>query len=34
MDPIKVTVHREANLWQAQRNLVGMNKCNQMDDLG
>jgi hypothetical protein len=34
MDPIKVRVHREANLWQAQRNLVGTNKCEWMDDLG
>jgi hypothetical protein len=34
MDPIRVRVHRETNLWQAQRNLVGMSKCKWMDDAG
>jgi hypothetical protein len=33
MDPIRVKVHRETSLWQAQRNLVGMNECGWMDDL-
>jgi hypothetical protein len=34
MDPIKVRVHSETNLWQAQRNLVGMGKCRWVDDPG
>jgi len=34
MDPIKVRVHHEANLWQAQRNLVGMGKWGWVDDPG
>jgi hypothetical protein len=34
MDPIKVRAHHEANLWQAQRNLVGMSKCKWVDDSG
>jgi len=33
MDPIKVKVHCEANLWQAQRNLVGMGECKSTNDL-
>jgi hypothetical protein len=33
MDPIRVRVHHEANLWQAQRNLVGTNNCKWADDL-
>jgi len=32
MDLIKVRVHHEANLWQAQRNLVGTGKCRWIDD--
>jgi hypothetical protein len=32
MDPIKVRVHCETNLWQAQRNLVGMGKCGSTND--
>jgi hypothetical protein len=34
MDPIKVKVHHEANLWQAQRNLMGMGECKWTNDLG
>jgi hypothetical protein len=34
MDPIRVRVHRETNLWQAQRNLVGMSKCEWTHDKG
>jgi hypothetical protein len=32
MDLIKVKVHREANLWQTQRNLVGTGECEWVDD--
>jgi hypothetical protein len=32
MDPIKVRVHHEANLWQAQRNLMGTGECGWTDD--
>ncbi len=34
MDPIRVRVHYEANLWQSQRNLVGMGECGWVDDPG
>ncbi len=34
MDPIRVRVHREANLSWTQRNLVGMGECGWVDDLG
>ncbi len=34
MDPIRVKVHHEANLWQVQRNLVGIGECGWMDDSG
>jgi hypothetical protein len=34
MDPIKVRVHHETNIWQTQKNLVGTNKCECVDDLG
>jgi hypothetical protein len=27
MNPIRVRVHHETNLWQTQRNLVGMGEC-------
>ncbi len=33
MDPIKVRVHCEANLWQTQRNLVGTSECGWAYDL-
>jgi hypothetical protein len=32
MDPIRVRVHHEANLWQTQRNLVGIGECEWVDD--
>jgi hypothetical protein len=32
MNPIRVKVHHEANLWQAKRNLVGMGECGQVND--
>jgi hypothetical protein len=31
MDPIRVKVHRETNLWQAQKNLVGTSECGWAD---
>jgi hypothetical protein len=34
MDPIRVRVHSETNLWQAQRNLVGTSECKWTNDLG
>jgi hypothetical protein len=34
MDPIRVRVHRETNLWQKKRNVVGMSECGWVDDLG
>ncbi len=34
MDPIRVEVHCEANLWQTQRNLVGTGKCKSTNDPG
>jgi hypothetical protein len=33
MNPIRVGVHHEANLWQTQRNLVGKGKCEWANDL-
>jgi len=33
MDPIRVRVHRETNLWQAQGNLVGKGECRWVDDM-
>ncbi len=33
MNPIRVRVHCETNLWQTQRNLVGMGKCMWAYDL-
>ncbi len=32
MDPIRVNVHHETNLWQTQRNLVGMSECRWTDE--
>jgi hypothetical protein len=32
MDPIRVKVHHGTNLWQAQRNLVGIGECGWVDD--
>jgi hypothetical protein len=34
MDPIRIRVHHETNLWQAQRNLVGIGECEWANDLG
>jgi hypothetical protein len=34
MDPIKVRLHCETNLWQAQIDLVGMSECRWTNDLG
>jgi hypothetical protein len=32
MEQIRVKVHCGANLWQTQRNLMGMGKCGWIDD--
>jgi hypothetical protein len=34
MDPIRVWVHYEENLWQAQKNLISTSKCGWTDSLG
>jgi hypothetical protein len=34
MDPIRVRVQCETNLWKAQRNLVGMSECGWVDGMG